>query len=201
MQIHNLTKAECRTELGRIDIGHLACVNNGVPYVVPMRFAYDGEDLYSFSVPGKKIDWMRANPSVCVEFDERSSHYQWTSIIVSGNFEELPGTPQYESERIHAHTVMQKLPMWWQPAWVATEQDKAVAPIFFRIRIEHLSGHRATPETVEAVSMRGIDAPLERSNAIRVLLGEVVHISHVLGARSKRYRTAVSPMQDGRQLE
>lgn len=201
MQIHSLTAAECRTELERTGVGRLACVRDGVPYVVPMRFAYDGEDLYSFSMLGKKIEWMRANPSVCVEFDERTSHYQWTSVIVSGYYEELPDSLQYKCARDHAQAVLQKLPMWWQPASVATEHHKAFAPIFFRIRIEHLSGHRATPEPVEAVSMRGRDTPLERSSAIRIFLGEVAHISRVLGARSKPYRMTTSPVRDRRQRQ
>ena len=44
----------------------------------------DGEAfLYGFTTEGQKIEWMRANPLVCVELDEVENFDQWTSIVVS----------------------------------------------------------------------------------------------------------------------
>jgi hypothetical protein len=40
------------------------------PYVVPLFFGYDGEALYLHGAPvGRKIDILRLNNRVCVEFD------------------------------------------------------------------------------------------------------------------------------------
>jgi uncharacterized protein len=40
------------------------------PYIVPLCFGYDGEALYFHSAPeGRKIDILRKNNQVCVEFD------------------------------------------------------------------------------------------------------------------------------------
>ena len=65
------------------------------PYVVPVYLSYDvlpgGEPcLYGFTTPGQKVEWMRANPLVCVEVDDVVAHDQWMSVIAFGRYEELP---------------------------------------------------------------------------------------------------------------
>jgi uncharacterized protein len=41
----------------------------GKPYVIPMNFGYDGEYIYFHGSPtGKKVDVLRNNPSVCINF-------------------------------------------------------------------------------------------------------------------------------------
>jgi nitroimidazol reductase NimA-like FMN-containing flavoprotein (pyridoxamine 5'-phosphate oxidase superfamily) len=135
-----------------------------------MRFSYDGADLYGFSMIGQKIESMRLIPAVCVEFDERTSPYEWTSVIATGVYEELPDLPQYQSARLHAQTVLQRLASWWQPALAAGAHDKGFEPVFFRIRISALSGHQASPEPAESVSLRGRHSATPRVGAIRRLL-------------------------------
>jgi len=40
------------------------------PYIVPVCFGYENQTLYFHSAPeGKKIDILKKNPRVCVEFD------------------------------------------------------------------------------------------------------------------------------------
>jgi len=150
MFIHVMTEEQCRTALERVSFGRLACARNGQPYVVPIYFSYDRNHAYGFSTSGTKIEWMRSNPLVCLEIDERTSHYQWMSVVVSGRYEELPDTPEFEILRGHAHEVLQRRVMWWQPALVATEHGERRTPIFYRIHIKHMSGHRATPDAIEA---------------------------------------------------
>ncbi len=49
MRIHELTAEECLAVLGNCRIGRLACARDNQPYVVPIRFALDGDRLYSFA--------------------------------------------------------------------------------------------------------------------------------------------------------
>src|ERR1700737_3319129 len=63
--------------LARTHLGRLACAQGSQPYVVPFYFAYNNNSLYSFTTVGQKIDWMRANPLVCVEADEVVSPEEW----------------------------------------------------------------------------------------------------------------------------
>ena len=51
-------------------IGRLGCVDNGEPYVVPINYVVDDGSIYSHSLPGRKIDAMRAHPRVCLQVDQ-----------------------------------------------------------------------------------------------------------------------------------
>jgi uncharacterized protein len=153
MFIHEMTDDECRGALQRATIGRLGCALNNQPYVVPINFAFDGRYLYGFTTLGQKTEWMRLNPLVCFEIDEVISHDQWMSIIVFGRYEELPDKAQYEDARIRAHTFLQKRALWWEPAYISQEhrdQPHSLTPIFYRIHIEKMTGHRATLDESEA---------------------------------------------------
>jgi len=163
MLIHEMTENECRIALERVGFGRLACVRDGQPYVVPVYFSYDRRYLYGFSTVGQKIEWMRSNPLVCLEIDERTSHHQWLSVVVSGRYEELPETAEFGHERAHAHNVLQKRAMWWQPAYVATEHREQLTPIFYRIHIKQMTGHRATPDRVETAALGAKSSTAEES--------------------------------------
>lgn len=152
MLIHEMTEAECHTALKHVSFGRLACSRDGQPYVVPIYFSYDGKHLYGFSTLGQKIEWMRSNPLVCLEIDERTSHHQWKSVVVLGRYEELPDAPDFGHERLHALEVLQKRAMWWQPAYVASEYHERLKPIFYRIHVRKMTGHRAAPDRVEATA-------------------------------------------------
>ena len=128
-------------------LGRLACAQDNQPYIVPINFAFDGAYIYGFTTLGQKIEWTRSNPLVCFEVDEVVSHNEWMSIVVFGRYEELPDKPEYEKQRIRAHTCLQKRAMWWEPAYVSQEhreQPHSLTPIFFRIHVEKMTGHRAT---------------------------------------------------------
>ncbi len=153
MLIHQMTENECRTALERVSFGRLASANDCQAYVVPIYFSYDGRHIYGFSTIGQKVEWMRANPLVCLEIDERTSHHHWMSVVVSGRYEELPDSPEFGDERVRAHEALQRRAMWWEPAYAATEHQKQLIPIFYRIHITQMTGHRATPDPVEAVAL------------------------------------------------
>jgi nitroimidazol reductase NimA-like FMN-containing flavoprotein (pyridoxamine 5'-phosphate oxidase superfamily) len=150
MFIHEMSRTECDDALSRAKLGRLACAHNDQPYVLPLNFAFDGGSyLYCFTTLGQKIDWMRSNPLVCFEIDEVKNHNHWSSVIVFGSYEELPDQPEYETVRRHAHEFLQKRVMWWEPAYVSQEHrdnPHSLTPIFFRIMVESVTGHRATPD-------------------------------------------------------
>jgi nitroimidazol reductase NimA-like FMN-containing flavoprotein (pyridoxamine 5'-phosphate oxidase superfamily) len=138
MLIIETTSEECREILARTGFGHLGCKGNNEPYVVPMDFAYEPADLYGFSTFGRKIEWMRANPIVCVEVDEVATHSSWASVSINGRYQELPNTPQHSSERRHAFSLLEKRTLWWQTAQAAKElrTTQPFPPIFYRILID-----------------------------------------------------------------
>jgi uncharacterized protein len=147
MIIHEMTQQEVKEFLGRASIGRLACVANNRPYIVPLSFAYNSVYLYSLTTVGQKIDWMRKNPKVCVQFDEIQSTNMWQSVIVQGDFEELTSDPQHIEARNAAHQLLNRSAEWWEPAFVRTVirgKERALEPVYFRIFISEMNGHKAT---------------------------------------------------------
>lgn len=151
MLIEELTTKECHLLLKEMKFGRLACASNNQPYVVPVYFIPYGDYLYGFSAMGQKIDWMRKNPRVCVEVDEITDHLHWKTVVIDGTYEELDNTPAHAADREYALELLQHRPMWWQPASVAQKHPgkAAFTPIFFRIRINHMTGHQAKPDFLE----------------------------------------------------
>ncbi len=149
MVIEELTRNASLKFLAGTHLGRLACVQGSQPYIVPIYFSYNNDYIYTFSTVGQKIDWMRANPLVCVQADEVVNSEQWTSVIVNGRFEELPDLPEWHSERLLAHDLLQSKAMWWEPGYVKTilhGKERPLVPVFYRVRITEITGHRATPD-------------------------------------------------------
>jgi len=152
MLVKDMTSKECSEMLARTSFGRLGCARDNQPYVVPIYFAYEPDRLYGFSTLGQKIEWMRANPKVCVEVDEVTSHFEWMSVIVSGRYQELPDTPEFQLERRNAQLVLEKRMLWWQAAYVAKQtrpKTQATEQIFYCIHIDSMTGHRAAPDATD----------------------------------------------------
>ena len=153
MLIRNLTAEECRAVMTRTVVGRLACARDNQPYVVPIYFAYEAHHLYGFSTVGRKIEWMRQNPKVCVEVDEVVDHFHWMSVIVTGRYQELPNTPEFSSERLHALTALEKRLLWWQTAFATRQlptRHETPDPLFYCIYVDSMTGLRAVPDAVES---------------------------------------------------
>jgi uncharacterized protein len=220
MEIREMSREECLRVLAGARLARLACTHENQPYIVPVYLAYDKASgcLCGFTTPGQKIEWMRANPLVCVEVDEIATYDQWVSIIVMGHYEELPETTgndeaplrapervrhfggtmppwsadslrrpgddeEYaiegsDDERERAWQVLKTLPEWWQPgsaAWAARPHRDPAEPcisVFYRIRIDHVTGHEATRDPGDALSYAAPAPPARRRSWLcRTLFG------------------------------
>jgi uncharacterized protein len=153
MLIRNLTPQECQQVMTRSVFGRLGCARDNQPYVVPIYFAYEPDRLYGFTTVGRKIEWMRTNPKVCVEVDEVLNHFQWMSVIVTGRYQELPNTPEFSSERKHALRALGNHMLWWQTALAvkqASTSHETPEPLFYSIHVDSMTGLRAFPDVVES---------------------------------------------------
>ena len=179
MSIREMSREECVRVLTGAKVARLACSWENQPYIVPVFLAlyepFPGQAcLYGFTTRGQKLEWMRANPLVCVEVDEVDANDRWRSVIASGRFEELPASPgrddallrakerprqfaeqageiaEGEGERDRAYRLLRTRPLWWEPgssAWVArADRDPAepYVPVYYKIQIDHLTGHEST---------------------------------------------------------
>ena len=162
MLVQKLSEEECLNFLKEIKFGRLGCVRDKQPYVVPIYFVSDKTHIYAFTTLGQKIRWMRANPLVCVEADQVIDHLHWTSVVVLGKYQELDDELSLRGLREYALELLQHRTMWWQPAVVTPPDsetaDRIVPHIFYRIRIDEISGRRAGPSSLAQT----IPQPLKR---------------------------------------
>lgn len=146
MQIMAMNQFEIMQVVENARVGRLACVNDGQPYIIPMNFVCRLGYLYSFTTFGQKIEYMRANPRVCVEFDDIVTINQWQSVVVTGHYEELTDDPVHANVRNEAHALLSKRAEWWEPAYVKTvirDHVRTLRPVYFRILISDMTGHKA----------------------------------------------------------
>ena len=156
MLINEMSAEECRDLLARVGFGRLASAHLNQPYIVPIYFAYDRDRLYGFTTLGRKVEWMRSNPLVCVEVDEVVSRRRWSSVVVLGRYEELPDTPEYGEARLQAERRLKKRALWWQTAYAAGQARSGPHPskaIFYCIHIDEITGRRATADPVAEEEM------------------------------------------------
>ena len=60
------SRAEMEDFLEQQMLGYLGLSLEGVPYVVPVNYAYtSGKIVFHCAFEGKKLDYLRANPNVC----------------------------------------------------------------------------------------------------------------------------------------
>jgi uncharacterized protein len=149
MRIVEISQDECSQFLARVSVGRLACALDNQPYIIPISFAFELDRLYLFSTLGKKVEWMRQNPKVCLQADEIVDRSTWVSVVVNGTYIELR-EPDHIAEKEHARKLLAHSLQWWlAPMAGRREQagDLAVEPVLFRLKIDSLSGLRATPES------------------------------------------------------
>ena len=146
MLIQAMTVEECWAMLARNNIARLACARDNQPYIVLLRVDLDSQFLYGYTALGRKIEWMRTNPLVCLECEEVTTDRVWASLIVFGHYEELPHIPGNEDARRVADRLFQRHTMWWEPATVPLAGHERRPPIVFRIHIDSFTGRRTIYE-------------------------------------------------------
>lgn len=90
-QIENVLRSELT--------GRIGCHADGRTYIVPISYAYDGQNVYGHSSDGLKIRTMRSNPAVCFEVEQIDDLTNWRTVIAWGIFEELEGAEEHRAQR------------------------------------------------------------------------------------------------------
>ena len=137
--ITRMSEEESRSLLRSGRLARLGCVAEGFPYVVPVNYVFDGESFVSHSLPGLKIDAMRAFPRVCLQVDEVRDQTRWKSVLAFGTFEELND----EGERERALGLLLSLFPQLTPVESLIVADAgAPAPVVYRVRVGRVTGIR-----------------------------------------------------------
>jgi nitroimidazol reductase NimA-like FMN-containing flavoprotein (pyridoxamine 5'-phosphate oxidase superfamily) len=132
-----LREDEAREVLSAGRIGRLGCIGNGEPYVVPINYVFDDESIYSHSLPGKKIELLRAHPRACLQVDEIQDDFEWRSVIAYGNFEEV----RVQSDRgVVLSKLLARFPLLTPVESVMAQDASPPNSVVFRIRIDRITG-------------------------------------------------------------
>lgn len=83
--------------LQQVGYGHLGCIHEGKPYVMPMHYYFDDPAIYLFTTQGMKTHDIDANPEVCLQIEEIHDPLHWRSVIVNGRADRL--TEQQDIDR------------------------------------------------------------------------------------------------------
>jgi uncharacterized protein len=146
MLIQELTPDECFRILERTNLARLGCARNDQPYIVPIHFSFDPPRrcVYGFSAIGQKIDWMRGNPKVCLELDDIDDKNHWTTVLITGRYEEIHQDPDEANARRRAERLFRQRPEWWFPAAAKPASREPQDIVVYRIKIERITGRRAS---------------------------------------------------------
>ena len=133
----HLTDNEAREMLTQGSLGRLGCVDQGEPYVVPINYVFDGSFIYSHSLPGRKIDALRAHPRTCLQVDLIESDLEWRSVIAFGAFEEMQ---TMSDRRAILSKLLSRFPKLTPVESVLAQDAAAPDTIAFRIRVDRITG-------------------------------------------------------------
>lgn len=128
-------------------VGRIACCDTKHPYIVPVVYSFDGQSIFAQTFEGRKMDIMRKNPNVCFQVDVSHDIYNWQSVMVFGQFEEIKDENIEAIRETHFSKVM---PLMTNSSIHQHEHDEGsgheledtnrVKPIMFRIIINEKSG-------------------------------------------------------------
>jgi nitroimidazol reductase NimA-like FMN-containing flavoprotein (pyridoxamine 5'-phosphate oxidase superfamily) len=140
-----LSKNEIEEVLQKQCIGRIGCCDHGVPYIVPISYAYADNSVYVHSVRGMKTDMMARNPEVCFEVEMFENMANWKTVIAWGTFELLTATPDrnHALEMLRNRTVplAASALMRLEPNWPFGETNGGnIKGLVYRIVLEDKTG-------------------------------------------------------------
>ncbi len=141
----SLTEQQMRTLLTSQVVGRLGGVVKGLPYVMPISYAYEHPYTYSHTREGTKVSMMRQNKQVCFQVDQINNLANWRSVIAWGTYEELSGQEAEEGLQIIKNRLSPLTTSVYSRSLLdikAGELSRATQAreIIFRIKLEMHSG-------------------------------------------------------------
>ncbi|MBA3243014.1 MAG: pyridoxamine 5'-phosphate oxidase family protein [Acidobacteria bacterium] len=89
LKVQDMPVEEMRALLQKNGFGHLGCTREGRPYVVPMHYVYDSQDIYFFTTEGMKTQFIESNSEVCLQVEEVKDERHWRSVMATGRAEKV----------------------------------------------------------------------------------------------------------------
>ena len=144
IEVEEMEMQEVHALLERADYGHLGCVRDNHPYVIPIHYAYQDPDIYIFTTEGMKTQFIATNPEVCLQVEEVVDPTNWKSVIATGKAARLTDKEEMESAMQYITTANPSLTpalnkMWNDPG------GRASNITLYRIHPDIISGRKTLP--------------------------------------------------------
>jgi nitroimidazol reductase NimA-like FMN-containing flavoprotein (pyridoxamine 5'-phosphate oxidase superfamily) len=142
---------ESRTEMENIlreeRLGYLGLSANGVPYVVPLNYAYlEGKILFHCALSGKKLDYLKANPQVCFTVGRQSGaavrHPQGAQCNADHDSVICYGVARIVEDVEERRRVLEAFNRCLQPGAAAITLEAAAKCCAVEIRIVEMTGRQ-----------------------------------------------------------
>ena len=137
MTVEYMTRDASLSLLGAGRVGRLGFVAEGESFVVPMHYVFDEMCIYAHSLPGHKIQALRAGPRACFQVDSVADDFHWFSVMVHGSYEEItdPG------HRLQAYRkLLLRFPSLTPVEVIDDDAPPHPEVILFRIPVETVTG-------------------------------------------------------------
>jgi uncharacterized protein len=153
LDIDEMGRDEIHELLNKIGYGHLGFIHEGKPYVMPMHYYLEGEEIYLFTTEGMKTHDIDVSPEICLQVEEIiNDPLHWRSVIVTGQAKRL--IEQLEIARVwklikeQNSTLSPALNRTWIDSW-----GRAEVVAIYRVNPSEMSGR-----TTDGVSSRMMSA-------------------------------------------
>ena len=140
LDIDEMSSKEIYELLRKIGYGHLGFIHEGKPYVMPMHYYLEHEDIYMFTTEGMKTHDIDASPEICLQVEEIiNDPLHWRSVIVTGQAKRL--TEKVDIERVRKlikeinPTLSPALNRTWIDSW-----GRAEVVAIYRVDPSEMSG-------------------------------------------------------------
>jgi uncharacterized protein len=149
LAIDEMSSHEIYELLRKVGYGHLGFIHEGKPYVMPMHYYLEGEEIYMFTTEGMKTHDIDLSPEICLQVEEIiDDPLHWRSVIVSGQVKRLTEKPDIERVRKLIKEVNPTLSPALNRTWIDSWGRAEVVAIY-RVYPSEMSGR-----TTDGVSSR-----------------------------------------------
>jgi uncharacterized protein len=139
LDIDEMSQAEIREFLKKMDYGHLGFVCDDQPCVMPMHYYLDELDIYLFTTVGMKTKSIDQNPRICLQVEEIQSQTHWRSIILTGLAENITQKPEMDRIRTlvkgQNSTLSPAINRTWTDSW-----GRAETIVIYRLNPTSMTG-------------------------------------------------------------
>jgi uncharacterized protein len=140
LDIDEMSSTEIYELLNKIGYGHLGFIHEGKPYVMPMHYYLEHEDIYMFTTEGMKTHDIDASPEICLQVEEIiNDPLHWRSVIVTGQAKRLTEKPDIERVRKLIKEINPTLSPALNRTWIDSWGRAEVVAIY-RVNPSEMSG-------------------------------------------------------------